>query len=100
MPAVIAGYARSPFTPAKKGELARTRPDDIAATVINGLIKETGVDPMTIEDLIVGTAFPEAEQGFNVARMITFLTDTKTPLLAEQKKKILNSITKQWKFKI
>ena len=57
MPAVIAGYARSPFTPAKKGELARTRPDDIAATVINGLIKETGVDPMTIEDLIVGTAF-------------------------------------------
>ena len=30
---------------------------------------------MTIEDLIVGTAFPEAEQGFNVARMITFLTD-------------------------
>ena len=75
MPAVIAGYARSPFTPAKKGELARTRPDDIAATVINGLIKETGVDPSLIEDLIVGTAFPEAEQGFNVARMITFLTD-------------------------
>ena len=75
MPAVIAGYARSPFTPAKKGELAKTRPDDIAATVINGLIKETGVDPSLIEDLIVGTAFPEAEQGFNVARMITFLTD-------------------------
>ena len=71
MPAVIAGYARSPFTPAKKGELARTRPDDIAATVINGLIEETGIDPLTIEDLIVGTAFPEAEQGFNVARMIT-----------------------------
>ena len=75
MPAVIAGYARSPFTPAKKGELARTRPDDIAATVINGLIEETGIDPLKIEDLIVGTAFPEAEQGFNVARMITFLTD-------------------------
>ena len=74
MPAVIAGYARSPFTPAKKGELAKTRPDDIAATVINGLIEETGVDPSLIEDLIVGTAFPEAEQGFNVARMITFLT--------------------------
>ena len=55
MPAVIAGYARSPFTPAKKGELARTRPDDMAATVINGLIKETGVNPSLIEDLIVGT---------------------------------------------
>ena len=75
MPAVIAGYARSPFTPAKRGSLARTRPDDIAATVVNGLIKETGIDPSLIEDLIVGTAFPEAEQGFNVARMITFLTD-------------------------
>ena len=75
MPAVIAGYARSPFTPAKRGDLARTRPDDIAAAVVKGLIKETGVDPGLIEDLIVGTAFPEAEQGFNVARMITFLTD-------------------------
>ena len=75
MPVVIAGYARSPFTPAKKGELARIRPDDIAATVINGLLEETGVDPSLIEDLIVGTAFPEAEQGFNVARMITFLTE-------------------------
>lgn len=75
MPAVIAGYARSPFTPAKRGDLARTRPDDIAAAVVNGLIEETGVDPSLIEDLIVGTAFPEAEQGFNVARMITFLTD-------------------------
>ena len=66
MPAVIAGYARSPFTPAKKGELARTRPDDMAATVINGLIKETGVNPSLIEDLIVGTAFPEAEQGLSL----------------------------------
>ncbi len=75
MPVVIAGYARSPFTPAKKGGLARIRPDDIAATVINGLLEETGVDPSLIEDLIVGTAFPEAEQGFNVARMITFLTE-------------------------
>ena len=75
MPAVIAGYARSPFTPSKRGALARTRPDDIAASGVNGLIRETGVDPSLIEDLIVGTAFPEAEQGFNVARMITFLTD-------------------------
>ena len=76
MPAVIAGYARSPFTPSKRGALARTRPDDIAATVVNGLIRETGVDPSLIEDLIVGTAFPEAEQGFNVARMITCLLYT------------------------
>ena len=42
---------------------------------MNGLLKNTGVDPILIEDLIVGTAFPEAEQGFNLARMITFLSD-------------------------
>lgn len=75
MRAVVAGYFRSPFTPAKRGELAKTRPDDIAAMVVNGLLKKTGVNPSLIEDLIVGTAFPEAEQGFNVARMITFLSD-------------------------
>lgn len=75
MKAVLVGYSRSPFTPAKRGELAKTRPDDIAAAVVNGLIKETGVDPSLIEDLIVGTAFPEAEQGFNMARMVTFLSD-------------------------
>ena len=63
------------FTPAKRGELAKTRPDDIAATVVNGLLKKSGIDPSLIEDLIVGTAFPEAEQGFNMARMVTFLSD-------------------------
>ena len=61
--------------PAKKGSLAKTRPDDIATSVVNGLLENTGIDPSLIEDLIVGTAFPEAEQGFNVARMITFLSD-------------------------
>ena len=71
---VIAGYARSPFTPARKGSLARTRPDDIAATVVDGLLQKLDLDPALIEDIIVGTAFPEGEQGFNLARMITFLT--------------------------
>ncbi|MBT6560126.1 MAG: thiolase family protein [Euryarchaeota archaeon] len=75
MKAVVIGYSRSPFTPAKRGELAKTRPDDIAATVVNGLLKKSGIDPSLIEDLIVGTAFPEAEQGFNMARMVTFLSD-------------------------
>ena len=73
--ALIAGYARSPFTPARKGKLARTRPDDIAAAVVNGLLKKLEVNPDLVEDLIVGTAFPEAEQGFNLARMLTFLTE-------------------------
>lgn len=67
---VIAGYARSPFTLAKKGDLARMRPDDLAAQVVAALVARTGVKAEDIEDLIVGCAFPEAEQGFNVARLI------------------------------
>ncbi len=73
--AVIAGYVRSPFTPARKGALAKVRPDDLAAQVVKGLVKKTGIDPEAIEDLILGCAFPEGEQGFNVARLITFLAD-------------------------
>jgi len=67
---VIAGYARSPFALAKKGELARVRPDDLAAQVVAELVARTGVKVEDIEDLIVGCAFPEAEQGFNIARLI------------------------------
>jgi len=75
MPAVICGYYRSPFTPAKKGDLAGSRPDDIAAEVVKGLIEKTGIDPNLIEDLILGCAFPEAEQGFNLGRMLSLLTE-------------------------
>jgi acetyl-CoA acyltransferase len=73
--AVIAGYARSPFHLANKGELARVRPDDLAAQVIRGLIAKSGVKVEDIEDIILGCAFPEAEQGLNVARLIGLLAD-------------------------
>jgi acetyl-CoA acyltransferase len=72
---VIAGYARSPFHLANKGALARVRPDDLAAQVIRGLIAKTGVEPADIEDVIVGCAFPEGEQGLNVARLIGLIAD-------------------------
>jgi len=72
---VIAGFARSPFHLANKGALARVRPDDLAAQVIRGLIGKTGVDAAKIEDVIVGCAFPEGEQGLNVARLIGLLAD-------------------------
>ncbi len=75
IPVVIAGYARSPFQFAAKGALARVRPDDLAAQTIRGLIERTGVRPEDIEDLIVGCAFPEAEQGLNVGRLIGLLAD-------------------------
>ena len=72
---VIAGYARSPFHFAKKGALTKLRPDEMAAQVVRGLLDKTGVDAADIEDLIVGCAFPEGEQGLNVARLIGFLAD-------------------------
>ncbi len=73
--AVIAGYARSPFTFALKGGLAKVRPDDMVAQVVKALIQRGGVDVSDIEDLILGCAFPEGEQGLNVARLIGFLAE-------------------------
>ncbi len=67
---VICGFKRSPMHFANKGELAKTRPDDMAATIIQALITDTGINAEDIEDLIMGCAFPEAEQGFNIARLV------------------------------
>ncbi len=72
---VIAGYQRSPFSLATKGELARVRPDDLAAQVVRGLVEKTGVKVEDIEDLILGCAFPEAEQGFNLGRLVVLMAD-------------------------
>jgi acetyl-CoA acyltransferase len=72
---VIAGYARSPFHFASKGELATVRPDEMTAQVVRGLLESTGVDAKEIEDLILGCAFPEGEQGLNLARIVGFLAD-------------------------
>lgn len=71
--AVIAGYVRSPFTPARKGELASVRADDLAASVIKGLVKKTGINPEDIEDIKLGCAFPEGEQGLNLGRLLVFM---------------------------
>ncbi len=72
---VLAGYVRSPFAFATKGELAKVRPDELAAQVIKGLVQNTGVHVEDIEDLILGCAFPEGEQGLNLARLVGFLAD-------------------------
>lgn len=71
--AVIAGYARSPFHLAGKGALVHVRADDMAAAVVRALVDRAAVDPARLEDLIAGCAFPEGEQGFNVARLIGLL---------------------------
>jgi len=70
---VIVGYARSPFHFAGKGGLARVRPDDLAAATVRALIERTGVTPADIEDLILGCAFPEGEQGLNLGRLVALI---------------------------
>jgi acetyl-CoA acyltransferase len=69
---VIAGYARSPFHFAKKGGLINLRPDDLAAQVLKGLVNKLDLDPSLLEDVIMGCAYPEAEQGMNIARIASF----------------------------
>ncbi len=72
---VIAGYVRSPFTPANKGDLIKIRPDRLASLVVRGLVEKTGVDVDDIEDLILGCALPEGEQGLNMARLVGFMAE-------------------------
>ena len=73
MKAVIAGYARSPFHFANKGALAKVRPDDLAAQVVQGLLQRTDLDPALLEDVILGCAYPESSQGNNLARIVGLL---------------------------
>lgn len=69
---VIAGFARSPFQFAKKGALINVRPDDLAAQVLKGLINKLQLDPGLLEDVAMGCAYPESEQGMNIARIASF----------------------------
>ena len=77
---VIAAYSRSPFTIAKKGELIGVKPDELLSEVIKNLISKSKINKEDIEDVIIGCAFPEGEQGFNIAKIVTFLSnmDVKT----------------------
>jgi acetyl-CoA acyltransferase len=65
---ILAAY-RTPGCRAKKGKLKDVRPDDLAAAAIKGLLERTGIDPHDVEDIIIGCAFPEGEQGMNFARV-------------------------------
>jgi len=69
---VIVSAARTPIGKAKRGGLATVRPDEMAASVIQDLLKRTpSLEPVEIDDVVFGCAFPEGEQGMNMARMIT-----------------------------
>jgi len=68
--AVIVSAVRTPVGKAPNGTLRGTRPDELAATVIaEALRRAPGLDPAEIDDVILGCAMPEAEQGLNVARI-------------------------------
>jgi acetyl-CoA acyltransferase len=69
--AVIVSAVRTPVGKAKRGGLATVRSDDLAVAVIKELLKRTpNLDPVEIEDVVIGCAFPEGEQGMNMARMV------------------------------
>lgn len=70
--AVIVAGKRSAVAKARRGSLKDTRPDDFAAAVVKGLLESVPeIEPGEIEDVIMGCAFPEGEQGMNVARIIS-----------------------------
>jgi len=77
---VIAGYVRSPFTMAKKGELIDVKPVNLLAEVIKNLVTKSKIIPNDIEDIVVGCAFQVGEQCFNIGKLVTFLAgmDIKT----------------------
>jgi acetyl-CoA acyltransferase len=70
---VIVAAARTPIGKAKRGKLATVRPDQMAVVVIKELLRRAeGLAPADIDDVILGCAFPEGEQGMNMARMVVF----------------------------
>src|ERR1044071_1668808 len=73
--AVIVSSVRTAVGKSGKGALRTTRPDEMAAVAIKGALERVPqVDPKEIEDVILGCAMPEAEQGMNVARIASLLS--------------------------
>ena len=70
--AVIVSAVRTPLGRAHRGAMARTRPDDLGATVIRAALERApGVEAAEVEDVVMGCAFPEAEQGLDVGRIVS-----------------------------
>ena len=72
--AVIVSAVRTAVGKAGKGTLRGTRPDDMAAAAIKGALERVpAVEPAMVEDVILGCAMPEAEQGMSVARIASLI---------------------------
>ncbi len=73
MDAIVAGWVRTPFHRAHKGALAGVRPDTMVAECIKEVVRRLELDPAEVDDVIVGCAYPEGEQGYNIGRMAPLL---------------------------
>jgi len=69
----IVSSVRTAVGKAKKGALKDTRPDDLLGAALKAAVDRAGIDPAKLDDLVVGTAMPEAEQGMNIARIGGFI---------------------------
>ena len=74
MRTVIVGYCRTPFHRAHRGELKDVRPEDLTAAVIREVVERTGIPSESVEDLMLGCAYPEGEQGLNLGRISTYMS--------------------------
>ena len=73
MRTVIVDYCRTPFHRAHRGELKDIRPEDLSSTAIGEIVERTGINTDLIEDVMLGCAYPEGEQGLNLGRISTYL---------------------------
>src|SRR5262245_12812338 len=67
---VVLSGVRTPFARGGKGSFKDTRPDDLGIAVVKEAVRRAGVAPAEVEDVVLGCAMPEAEQGMNVARLV------------------------------
>jgi acetyl-CoA acyltransferase len=72
---VIVACARTPIgrAHAEKGWFRNVRSDDLATSVVKAVVQRSGIDPQEIDDLVLGCAFPEKEQGLNVGRAVSLM---------------------------
>ena len=74
MSSVIVDWRRTPFSRSHKGQLSVVRPDEFASQVLTELLNHLSIDPAEIDDVIVGCAYPEGEQGYNIGRMMALIS--------------------------
>ena len=75
MTPIVAGWVRTPFHRAHKGDLVNVRPETMVASCIIEVISRLNINGEDIDDVIVGCAYPEGEQGYNIGRMAVLLSN-------------------------